>query len=68
MKKKLYTLLFAGFVVSFLCCSSSDPIHLHPKNPHYFEWKGEPTVLITSAEHYGAVLNLDYEFEPYFHA
>jgi hypothetical protein len=36
------------------------PIQLHPENPHYFLYKGEPMVLITSAEHYGALLNLDY--------
>ena len=33
------------------------PIQLHPDNPHYFLWRGKPTVLITSGEHYGAVLN-----------
>lgn len=45
---------------------SKQPIALHPKNPHYFLFRGKPTVLITSAEHYGAVLNLDFDFEPYF--
>jgi len=33
------------------------PIGLHPENPHYFLWRGKATVLITSGEHYGAVLN-----------
>ena len=33
------------------------PIRLHPDNPHYFLWRGKPTVLITSGEHYGAVMN-----------
>ena len=41
------------------------PIALHPDNPHYFLFRGQPTVLITSAEHYGAVLNLDFDFKPY---
>lgn len=41
------------------------PISLHPENPHYFEFRGEPTILVTSGEHYGAVLNLDFEFLPY---
>jgi hypothetical protein len=40
-------------------------IALHPENPHYFTYKGKPTILITSAEHYGAVLNLDFNFLPY---
>ncbi len=41
------------------------PIALHPANPHYFLWRGKPTVLITSGEHYGAVLNLDFDYATY---
>ena len=41
------------------------PIALHPENPHYFLWRGKPTILITSAEHYGAVLNLDFDYRKY---
>jgi hypothetical protein len=41
------------------------PIALHPENPRYFLFRGEPTILVTSGEHYGAVLNLDFDFEPY---
>ncbi len=40
-------------------------IQLHPENPHYFLWRGKPTVLITSAEHYGAVLNRDFDYSKY---
>ena len=42
------------------------PISLHPENPHYFLWKGRPAVLITSGEHYGALLNLDFDYKTYF--
>lgn len=42
-----------------------EPIRLHPRNPHYFLFRGKPTVLITSGEHYGAVLNLDFDYLPY---
>ncbi|MCS7306783.1 MAG: glycoside hydrolase family 5 protein [Thermoguttaceae bacterium] len=42
------------------------PIRLHPENGHYFLWRGKPTVLIGSGEHYGAVLNLDFDFHRYF--
>lgn len=35
---------------------------LHPENPHYFVFRGKPTIIITSGEHYGAVLNLDFDF------
>lgn len=41
------------------------PIMLHPNNPHYFLFRREPTILITSGEHYGAVLNLDFDYIKY---
>lgn len=44
---------------------AAEPIALHPENPHYFLWRGQPTVLITSGEHYGAVLNADFDFVRY---
>jgi hypothetical protein len=44
------------------------PIQIHPDNPHYFLFRGLPTLLITSAEHYGAVINLDFDYLPYLDA
>src|SRR2546422_2552981 len=44
------------------------PLALHPDNPHYFLFRGQPTVLITSGEHYGAVLNLDFDYVKYLDA
>src|SRR5215475_6766088 len=41
------------------------PLALHPDNPHYFLFRGKPAVLITSAEHYGAVLNRDFDYVKY---
>lgn len=43
----------------------SQPVRLHPENSHYFEYKGKPAVLITSAMHYAAVLNLDIDYDSY---
>ena len=40
-----------------------EPIRLHPDNPHYFLWRGKPTILITSTEHYGAVLNRAFDYK-----
>lgn len=40
-------------------------LRLHPDNPRYYEFQGKPTVLVTSAEHYGALLNLDFDFAKY---
>lgn len=41
------------------------PLGLHPANQHYFLFRGKPTVIITSGEHYGAVLNLDFDYHKY---
>ncbi len=49
-------------------CPAEDrypPLALHPQNPHYFLFRGKPTILITSAEHYGAVLNRDFDYIRY---
>ncbi|MBI3920066.1 MAG: hypothetical protein HY318_01515 [Armatimonadetes bacterium] len=43
----------------------SEPISLHPVNPHYLLFRGKPTVLISSGEHYGAVLNPDFDYVKY---
>ena len=48
-----------------LSVAADEPIGLHPDNPHYFRYQGRPTVLVTSGEHYGAVLNRDFDFVPY---
>jgi hypothetical protein len=48
--------------------NNHQPIALHPDNPHYFVWRDEPTILITSGEHYGALLNLDFDYVAYFDA
>ncbi len=45
---------------------SSAPISIHPENPHYFLWRRKPAVLIGSGEHYGALLNLDFDYRKYF--
>ncbi|UCF39032.1 MAG: hypothetical protein JSU96_09420 [Acidobacteriota bacterium] len=45
--------------------SVEGPIRASERDPRYFEYKGEPIVLITSAEHYGAVLNLDFDYVRY---
>ena len=46
--------------------AGADDLRLHPDNPRYFLFRGKPTVVITSGEHYGAVLNLDFDYRRYF--
>jgi len=41
------------------------PISLHPENPHDFLFRGKPTVLISSTEHYGAVMNQAFDYVLY---
>src|SRR5262245_11793410 len=43
----------------------AEPLKLHPTNPHYFLFRDRSMVIITSGEHYGAVLNLDFDFKKY---
>jgi hypothetical protein len=45
--------------------AAAPALRLHPENPHYFEFRGKPAVIVTSGEHYGAVLNLDFDFARY---
>jgi hypothetical protein len=55
-------------MIRFLLLASlatAQPLSLHPRNPHYFLFRGKPTILVTSAEHYGAVLNADFDYKKY---
>lgn len=59
----------ALLALATLACLSSNitgaPISLHPENPRYFLWRGRPTLILTSGEHYGAILNLDFNYRRY---
>ncbi|RYD33225.1 MAG: hypothetical protein EOP87_11405, partial [Verrucomicrobiaceae bacterium] len=50
-----------------LSCSAafSQPIQLHPDNGRYFLYRGKPVVLMGSTEHYGALINLDFDYIRY---
>jgi hypothetical protein len=45
--------------------AGSDSLRLSPENRRYLEYQGKPLILITSAEHYGAVVNLDFDYKLY---
>ncbi|HUX97008.1 MAG TPA: hypothetical protein VMV47_14830 [Bacteroidales bacterium] len=40
----------------------SQPLKTDIANPHYFNYRGKPYFLITSDQHYGAVTNLDFDY------
>jgi hypothetical protein len=54
--------------VSALAVSAAGPIRLDPRNPHYFQFDGKTVALVTSGEHYGAVLNGDFDYHKYLAA
>lgn len=44
------------------------PISLHPQNPRYFLYDSKPLALITSTEHFGGLINLDFDYRKYLSA
>jgi len=65
---KLSRFLFLLIAALLSACSSNKPnipLAVHPQNPHYFIFREKPTVLIGSTEHYGAVMNLDFDYVRY---
>jgi hypothetical protein len=66
MKKELLTFTLALSLIFLMGCSKHYPtLALHSENPHYFNFRGKPAVLIGSTEHYGAVLNMDFDYMKY---
>jgi hypothetical protein len=55
----------AALLAVVLSVAAAQPIRLHPKNPHYFLFHGKAVALITSGEHYGAVMNADFDYHRY---
>lgn len=52
----------------YVSALNGQPISLFPGNPHYFMFRGKPEILITSAEHYGGVVNGAFDYVKYFDA
>jgi len=64
MRRRL-TCASLGLCLALPVLAAAQPIALHPANPHLFQFQGRPTLLITSGEHYGAVLNQDFDYIRY---
>ncbi|HLB73424.1 MAG TPA: hypothetical protein VJJ98_05360, partial [Sedimentisphaerales bacterium] len=59
-------LVLAAVSWSVFCAGvKAEPIKLHRDNPHYLLWRDKATILITSGEHYGAVLNGAFDYKKY---
>ncbi|HTY83218.1 MAG TPA: hypothetical protein VMB19_03320 [Silvibacterium sp.] len=59
------TVLSAALLFASAQAHSPGPIRLDPNNPHYFLFRGKTIALVTSGEHYGAVLNADFDYRRY---
>lgn len=57
--------LLLWWVLQMGILHAADPIQVDPENPRYFRWRGKPIAIVTSGEHYGAVVNLDFDFRRY---
>jgi hypothetical protein len=65
MKKKL---LYAGIDVVLILMttvSANSQVTVCPANSHYLFYKNKPLVLITSDHHYGAIIDLDFDYVKY---
>lgn len=65
MINKIFFVLFFPVFIFTSCQKKYSPLNLHPENPHYFMFRGKPAILIGSTEHYGAVMNLDFDYIRY---
>jgi len=70
MNRKVYavalgTVLFSAVGGRPAGMRPEPPVCLHPRNPHYFLFRGKAGAFITSGEHYGAVLNADFDYRRY---
>lgn len=58
-------ILLIGTPLAVAAQTGVEPIQLEENNPHYFRYQGKVTALITSGEHYGAVINAGFDGEKY---
>ncbi len=62
MKRQCVVFLW---LISAVAAAAQAALQLDPENPHYFLFRGHPTVLVTSGEHYGAVINRAFDYVLY---
>jgi len=66
-KRKGSAKIWALYCLAAGCLSGAryEALTLDPQNPHYVKFRGKTIVLVTSGEHYGAVVNLDFDYSMY---
>jgi hypothetical protein len=65
MKKLIHSLFLATVFLIVTVACKNQPVNVFKANPHYFYYKNKPLVLITSDHHYGAVIDLDFNYEKF---
>lgn len=78
--KKIFLILFMSFAVfPFMQTEAKrvpefqnsvkkemkNTFSLHPENPRYFMFRNRPCILVTSGEHYGALINNAFDYDKY---
>jgi hypothetical protein len=53
-------------VLASVATWAARPFALNPDNPRHFLFRDRPTLLITSGEHYGALVDRGFDYEKYF--
>ena len=69
MKNRINFLLAILILFSFGCQTNVHEkqaiLSLHPENSNCFLFQGKPTILLSSGEHYGSVMNTAFNYEKY---
>ncbi len=60
-----YLLVNTAILLMLTVPCLAEPVKVWQTNPHYFFYKDKPLVLITSDQHYGAVIDKDFDFDKY---
>lgn len=68
MRPLVISLVFMCVASASVFSQSRNVLQLHPRNRHYFMYQNKPTVVVGSGEHYGAVVNLDFDYKKYLEA
>ena len=61
---RFYFTLLTAFSLS-VSAAFTQPLALLRQNPHYFQYQNKPFLIVGSGEHYGAIINLDFDYKTY---
>ena len=65
MKRNFLKFWITIVLIVIIIADADSQIKIWQTNPHYFWYKDKPVVLITSDHHYGAVIDMDFDYVKY---